>query len=211
MAFNLDAFRSSLQYDGARPNLFEIILIPPTGLNGAISAGQKMRFLARAASIPAGTIGTVPVFYMGREVKIPGNAMYQEWAVTILNDEDFAIRNVFERWHGALNGHQSNIRAPGFLNFNGYSVNASVVQYSKSGTGRIAGLGSGITGGGTAGGSTGIRKYNFVGMWPIDVAAIPLDWAADDTIEEFTVTFAYQWWEVEGDPSDAISAKTLVG
>ena len=33
------------------------------------------------------------------------------------------------------------------------------------------------------------------GAFPVDVAAIDLDWASGDQIEEYGVTFAYQWWE----------------
>ena len=35
-------------------------------------------------------------------------------------------------------------------------------------------------------------------MWPIEVGAIELDWNTTDTIETFTVTFQYDWWEVDG-------------
>lgn len=205
MAFNIDTFRSSLQYDGARPNLFEVIMVPPTQLAGSLAAGQKLRFMARSAQLPGKTIGSVPVYYMGREVKVPGNAMFQEWTLTIMNDEDFAIRKVMERWHGSINSHQGNIRQPGFLNFNTYSVNASVIQYSKSGTG------SASSPRGSVDGATGIRKYNFIGMWPIDVSPIDLDWGANDQIEEFVVTFAYQYWEVEGEGDTTIASKVKVG
>ena len=212
MAFNLDAFRSSLQYDGARPNLFEVILIPPTTISDALTAGQKLRFMARAAQLPGKTVGVVPVYYMGREIKVPGNVTYQEWTLTVMNDEDFAIRKVMERWHGAINSNRDNVRRSGFLNFSGYSVNASVVQYSKLGTGNINGEGTGR--GGTVDlnrGATGIRKYNFIGIWPADVSNIDLDWGANDAIEEFSLTLAYQWWEVEGEKDTTIAAKTRVG
>ena len=39
------------------------------------------------------------------------------------------------------------------------------------------------------------KKYRFVGMFPVDVSPIDLDWGTNDSIEEFSVTFAYQWWE----------------
>jgi len=32
-------------------------------------------------------------------------------------------------------------------------------------------------------------------VFPVDVSPIDVDWAANDTIEEFSVTLAYQWWE----------------
>ena len=35
-------------------------------------------------------------------------------------------------------------------------------------------------------------------MWPVEVSSIDLDWNTTDAIEEFTVTFQYDWWEVDG-------------
>jgi hypothetical protein len=32
-------------------------------------------------------------------------------------------------------------------------------------------------------------------LFPIDISPIELDWGANDSIEEYAVTFAYQWWE----------------
>jgi hypothetical protein len=206
MAFNLDQFRTALQYDGARPNLFQIQLTPPTTIAGSTLAGQKMRFMARSGQLPGKTIGSVPVYYMGREIKVPGNAMFQEWTVTVINDEDFLIRAALERWHGAINSHRGNVRAPGFLGHTGYSVNGSVVQYSKLGTGNLGRGGSASR----VDSATGLRKYNFVGMWPLDISPIDLDWGANDQIEEFVVTFAYQWWEVEGEVA-SLAATTQVG
>jgi len=51
-------------------------------------------------------------------------------------------------------------------------------------------------------GKTGssIKNYNFVGIFPIDISAIDLDWGSNDAIEEFTVTFAYQYWETNSTP-----------
>jgi hypothetical protein len=34
-------------------------------------------------------------------------------------------------------------------------------------------------------------------MYPLDLAPIDLDWSSNDTIEEYGVTFAYQWWETD--------------
>jgi hypothetical protein len=32
-------------------------------------------------------------------------------------------------------------------------------------------------------------------MFPTDITPIDVDWGSNDTIEEFSVTFSYQWWE----------------
>jgi hypothetical protein len=31
-------------------------------------------------------------------------------------------------------------------------------------------------------------------MFPVDVSPIDLDWSTNDQIEEFSVTFSYQYW-----------------
>ncbi len=175
MAFNVNNFRSQLIYDGARPNLFEVYITFPPGVDtGFGSAQAKTTFMAKASHLPGSTIGTVPMFYFGREVKFPGNRTFPDWTITIINDEDFLIKNAFESWMNLMNSHAGNIRDPEMLDSLGYSVNASVVQYGK--TGNI------------------IKQYDFVGMFPVDSTPIDLDWGSNDTIEEFTQTLAYQYW-----------------
>ena len=41
----------------------------------------------------------------------------------------------------------------------------------------------------------GGRINRFIGLFPTDLSAIDVDWGSNDTIEEFTVTLSYQWWE----------------
>ena len=97
MAFRVQQFRSQMQYDGARPNLFECTLTFPT-LAVTGGAQQKYTFMARAAQLPGDTVNQVPQFYFGRELKFAGNRTFPEWTVTIINDEDFVIRDAFEKW-----------------------------------------------------------------------------------------------------------------
>ena len=160
--FNISQFRGQFQYDGARPNLFKVQMD---------AFGPKMTFTCKAAQLPGSTIGTVPVYYMGREVKMAGNRTFPEWTVTILNDEDFLVRNLLEGWMGQINGHQTNV-ATALLS--DYSYQAYVTQYGKQGD--------------------ELKKYTFVNMFPTDIAPIELDWGTNDTVEEYTVTFAYQYW-----------------
>jgi hypothetical protein len=39
-----------------------------------------------------------------------------------------------------------------------------------------------------------IAAYTMVGLFPVNVDAIPLDWDQTNTIEQFDVTFAYDYW-----------------
>lgn len=181
MTFNVDNFRTAMQFDGARPNLFEVVLQFPSFVQLGSQATSQSRFFVKTAQLPGSTIGAVTVPYFGREVKVAGNRTFQDWTVTVINDEDFTIRNAFERWHRGINGNQSNLREPGAVSTSplapgtSYAVDAEVYQYSKAG-------------------GKPLKKYRFVGMFPNDLAAIDLDWSSNDTIEEFTVTLSYQYW-----------------
>lgn len=173
MPFNAYEFRSQMQGDGARPNLFEVQLVFPTFINPG-NANRKLTFMAKSASLPGSTIGHVPVFYFGRETKLAGNRTFPEWTLSILNDEDFAVKNAFEKWMAGINTHVGNIRQSWAGNSLGYATQAVVRQYGKTG---------GV-----------LKQYTFEGMFPVDVSQIDLDWGSNDTIEEFSVTLAYQYF-----------------
>ena len=191
MVFRVQEFRAQMNYDGARPNLFKCDLTFPTIITGGSGAQTKFSFMARAAQLPGSTVNSIPQFYFGRELKFAGNRQFPEWSVTVINDEDFLIRDAFERWMSGLNSHVGNLRNPAFEKGDGgYQQDGFITQYAK--TGEV------------------IKKYKFVGLFPIDVSPIELDWGANDTIEEYAVTFAYQWWEwvagENGPTTDAVAA-----
>ena len=174
MAFNVAEFRANMIGDGARPNLFQVTLTLPQFANNATAAGQKLQFMAKASQLPGSTVGQVPVYYFGREMKFAGNRTFADWTLQIINDEDFLIRNSMESWMSALNSHAGNVRSASATSPTSYTVDATVTQYGKTGS--------------------AINTYKFVGMFPLDVAPIDLDWSSNDTIEEYSVTFAYQYW-----------------
>jgi hypothetical protein len=177
MAFNVAEFRANMIGDGARPNLFQVTLNFPTIAENGVAAGQKATFMAKSAQLPGSTIGTVPVFYFGRELKFAGNRSFTDWTLQIINDEDFTIRRAIESWMNGINSHGGNVRNAGAASPSGYTVDAEVTQYGKTGD--------------------TLKTYKFVGMYPLDLAPIDLDWSSNDTIEEYGVTFAYQWWETD--------------
>jgi hypothetical protein len=169
MAFNVNNFINSMAKDGARPNLFEIIFT---------DAGQNFTIRARASSLPASSIGMASAYYFGRLAKFAGNRTFADWAVTVLVDEpDFVSgpRAALERWSNSLNAHVANNRSAAYLAPVGYQKDATIIQYGKTGN--------------------AIATYLMRGCFPVDVGAMGLDWGANDTISEFSVTFAMQYWE----------------
>lgn len=177
MAFNVAEFRSQMLGDGARPNLFSVSLTFPQIVAGGVDASRKVTFMAKAAQLPGSTINSVPVSYFGREVKFAGNRTFADWTITIINDEDFTIRNTIEKWMNEINSNSGNKRSSATKNPTSYTTDAEVIQYGKTGN--------------------ELKKYKFVGLFPVDLAPIDLDWGSNDSIEEFATTFAYQYWETD--------------
>jgi hypothetical protein len=79
-----------------------------------------------------------------------------------------------EAWSNAINSHDGNLRALP----SDYKSNGIITQYSKDGD--------------------PIRTYVFEGLHPISIDQIDMDWSNTDAIEEFQVTFQYDFWRVEG-------------
>jgi hypothetical protein len=174
MAFNIQEIRSQLALGGARNSLFQVQIANPA--NGA--GDVKVPFMVKAAQIPASTLGMIEVPYFGRKIKIAGDRTFAEWTVTVINDEDFLIRNAMEQWMHSINSHAGNIREFGSASPLLYKSNAQITQFSKTGV--------------------PIREYTFNGMFPTEVSTIEMAWETTDAIEEFTVTFQYDFWEVSG-------------
>src|SRR5208283_2693173 len=136
MSFDVSEFRSSVLYDFARPALFDVSLTFPSAgaLLGSVdidgSASKDVSFKAHAASLPGDQIGSVDVNYFGRTLKVPSvHPSFPDFQMTIYNDEDFNIRNSFERWMSALNENVSNIRDPNFISAPNYAIDVFVTQY----------------------------------------------------------------------------------
>lgn len=174
MAFNVNEMRSQLTLGGARNTLFQVTIQNPANSIADI----KVPFMVQAAQIPAATLGLIEVPYFGRKVKLAGDRQFAPWTVQVINDEDFLIRNSMEEWSNKINSFQGNLRAFGSASPLLYKAQAQVIQYSKTGV--------------------PIRTYQFNGIYPEEVSSIELDWNAVDTIETFTITFQYDWWEVVG-------------
>jgi hypothetical protein len=179
MAFNINEIRSQLTLGGARNSLFQVQITNP--VNGI--ADIKVPFLARSTSIPEANLGVIEVPYFGRKIRLAGDRTYGTWTVQILNDEDFLIRNALEEWSNKIQTFEGNIRDLGSASPLQYKQTARVTQFSKTGT--------------------PLREYKFNGIFPTSISTIELDWNATDAIEEFQVTFAYDWWVVEGATGNA--------
>ena len=181
-------FRDRLVGGGARSNLFEVNITLPDGVFGELDVDADMRFMIKAAEIPASNIGNIPVPFRGRVLPVAGDRTFDPWTVTIINDQKFNIRDAMEQWTNLINDLQF---AGGDINPADYQTKAEVFQLGRNAknaaTDEIGSRGIPI-----------LRQYNFEGIYPNAVSSIPLDYGATDQIEEFQVTFNYLFWTVEG-------------
>ena len=182
-------FRDRLVGGGARPNMFEVNITLPEQVQGLGDISQDMRFLVKAAEIPAANIGNIPVPFRGRVLPVAGDRTFDPWTVTIINDAQFNIRDAMEQWSNLINDLQFDV---GDINPADYQTKAEVFQLSRQaqGTGaQSAGQGGEII--------QTLRTYNFEGIYPTEVSSIALDYGATDQIEEFQVTFNYLFWTTD--------------
>ena len=174
---DINSFAAQLKSGGARPNLFRAQLTAPQLIRGELFPNETFSFLCKAAQLPASTVGVVPIPFRGRILKVSGDRTFADWTITVISDSAWTMRSQFEMWSNAINSYvsnQSRLGSPNVLSFDQYTGNATVAQLDREGT--------------------EVAAYLLEGIWPTEVAAIDLSYESTDQIEEFTVTFAMQYF-----------------
>ena len=175
----ISQFKSALIGGGARPNLFEVEL---TTLPAGISwDADSFRYMCKAATLPAQNVANIDVPFRGRIFKVAGDRTIDTWTVTIINDESFNLRNAFEEWAELIAKLDNNL---GATDPSAYMTNARVFQLGR-GSSRSSKSSEGTS-------NAVLKEYEFVDIWPSNVAAIDLSYDSSDAIEEFTVEFQVQ-------------------
>ena len=191
----LSQFKSKLQGGGARPDLFEVSIPAfPAAVSGDWSPSddgenRTFRFLCTAAQLPASTVGMINVPFRGRELKVAGERTFENWVVTVINDEDFKLRTAFEKWANALSRLSDNT---GVTEPSSYMADAYVQQLGR-GREAFADKNSG-------GEVSVLRTYRFYDIWPTNVGAIQLSYDQTGDIERFDVEFAVQYFTIGDSP-----------
>ena len=170
----ISQFKTALGGGGVRPNLFEVRLDASnlTEFMGGVPA-ENLAFMCKAAALPAQNVASIDVPFRGRQFKVAGDRTIDNWTITVINDENFAIRNAMERWSQSIVDLATN---QGQIAPTNYMSSADVFQYSRQkGDGESVGV---------------LKQYKFVDIFPITVGDIALSYESGDTIEEFDVEFA---------------------
>ena len=143
--------------------------------------------MCKAATLPASNIANIDIPFRGRIFKVAGDRTIDPWTVTVINDEQFKLRNAFEQWADLIARLDNNM---GVTNPEDYMSNAKVYQLGRGASA------SSSTNAGTN--NAVLKEYEFFNIWPSAVAAIDLSYDSTDTIEEFTVDFQVQSFRFNG-------------
>ena len=167
---NVDEFKARLIGGGARANLFKVIINNPpigAGLNT-----ELLSFTCKGAQLPGSVIAQIDVPFRGRQLKVAGDRTFENWTITAFNEDAQDVRSAFESWMNSINQHVNNV---GVKNPRDYQADLIVQQLDRQ---------ENVT-----------KSYDIRGAFPVNIGAIDLSYDSNDAIEEFTVEFAYQYWE----------------
>ena len=168
---NINDFKAKLAGGGARANQFKVTM-PFPGYAQVGGEIEELAFLCKITQLPAMSVAPITVPFRGRQIKIAGDRTFADWTITVINDTNFKLRNAFERWSNGINNMTD---GEGLTNPADYQVDAFVDQLDRNGA--------------------TLKSYTLRGAYPTEIAAIELDYGNNDTIEEFQVTFNYQYFE----------------
>jgi len=160
MGISIEDFKSALT-NGYRPNLYQMEIL---------GMPEKFVFLCKATQIPGKNIGIVEAPYLGMKAKLAGDVTFEDLTVTVIMDNDFAVRNNLETWMETIKANEAAIGLESAL----YKRVGNVVALDNNGE--------------------EIAEYNFVGIWPSSIAPVDLSFETNDTLAEYTVTFSFDYW-----------------
>jgi hypothetical protein len=160
---------------GARPNLFQVSFASGLATDFTQGINSNFSYLCKAAQLPGSSMGIIDVPVIGgRRYKINGERTFADWTVTVMNDGAYASRTAIEAYQRLFVGTDYSLTTYGARD-----TLTSVVTVQQLNT---------------AGGVT--KTYNLINCWPSDISTIDLSYDSTDSLEEFTVTWTYDYFTV---------------
>ena len=150
---------------------------------------EKSTFLVKASTLPGSNIGMIDVPFRGRRLKVSGDRTFNDWQTTIFNDSDYRMRDAIEKWAEVIQYHNFAIGH----NQIDSGINNSIFGEEESGY-----MGTGFVRQLDRQGRQ-LKIYKFSGIWPQVIDDINLDFGINDTIEEYGVTWAVQYWHANNE------------
>lgn len=185
----LDDFRAQVK-EVARPNRFFLsIPTPPFGVVG-FNFTEAMQYHVRTASLPGRTLGELNnLYWQGMNFKMAGDPTYDDVTISFINNVDFNLKELMERWLDGIANSINNER----LSHNDYK---GVLRLDQLGKGKNI-----------------IASYFLHGCYPKSIEPVELSQETIDAIEEFSVMFSLDYWSnsVTAGDGDGTVLKGVIG
>ena len=224
---SIEDFKSNLANGGVRPTMFEVQIVFPkiirvsmpdfnaggnqANINANFDAGgesgetsgsaaeltEKSTFLVKSSTLPGSNIGLIQVPFRGRKLKVSGDRNFEDWNTNIFNDSDYRLRDAIEKWSEIIQYHNFAI---------GHNQIDSGINNSIFGEDDSGYMGTGFVRQLDRQGRQ-LKIYKFSGIWPIKVGSINLDFGTQDTIEDYDVTWAVQYWHANNEQNGPTNTK----
>ena len=180
IGIKLDDFRANVK-ELARPNRFLLsIPSPPIGIAG-FNFDESMQYHVRSSSQPGRTLGDVTnLYWQGMNYKIAGDPTYDDINIIFLNNVNYNVKELFERWMDGIANSVNNVR----LSHNDYKAILKIDQLGKQ--------------------QNVIATYYIHGAWPKSLEPIEMAQETVDAVEEFTITFSIDSWSNNLSPGDGV-------
>lgn len=189
--FNVSNFLEQQKIMGhSKPSYFEVYLAAPN-ITEDITNKVYSRMFCHASQIPGVVLNYTEIPYQGTLITIPTTRYFNEWSVTVTNDANFVMRTNLEKWVETISNGFGLAEKPALglgsvLSFGRGKTNTLdlrnalqdvwVIHYSNALAPRPTAI------------------YRMYDAFPADLSSIELDWGTNDSLEEYTVTFRYQYW-----------------
>jgi len=150
--------------DVARPNRFLVQFLDEDWKD-------ESKFLVKSTSLPNRTIGNIELNWQGMKAKVAGDPTFDDITFTFLNDYNFVAKNYVEEWMEIIAKMSTNERTA----HEDYKVDIQLTHLGRTG-------------------DEVLGEYILVGAYPMTMDSIELNQESMDTPEEFSTTFAYDYF-----------------
>ena len=178
--FSLTKFKSNLTA-GARPSLFDFNIYSLT--HGGGHGEGTIDLHCHVSALPPLTVTPIEKIYKGRTVKIPGDMVFGDLTTTVFQTEAGEERIGIEKWMDQINSHAGNssktVAWP--------SASADLTQFDRKGN--------------------FLMVVTFVDIWPQSISEIALSYDTASDIEQYDVTWSYQYYTTSGGTPTDLSAQ----
>jgi len=192
---NLDNFRSVFR-GGTRQNRFRVtgdLRNNDEDQSMTDLVGANSNLLVKAGQFPAATLGIIPVPFRGRIAKVVGDRQYMEWPIVVYDTTDDVYRK-FQLWSEEANRHKENNQG-NWDDTKNVLTNWTIEHLSSKG-GKIGEESE-------ADSAKTLKKVTLINCWPVEIGSIDLSYDAMDTVVEFPVTIAYDYFQFDNIDSNS--------